>query len=94
MPDRKLLFTRTLPGGGVVTIEAEAQDSACRALLTVARRTDPTRRDGHPAPVIAEAVAPTEATAFDQLYPIASNNVRVAQHLRSWQAERRGERFE
>jgi hypothetical protein len=89
MPERKLLFSRTLPGGGVVTIEAEPQEAACRAVLTVERRTDSTRRDGHVAPVIAEAVGPTEAAAFEQLYPIATNNVRVAQHLRSWQQEHR-----
>ena len=39
MPDRKLLFTRTLPGGGVVTIEAESKDSACQLLRCWATRT-------------------------------------------------------
>ena len=90
MTERKLLFSRTLPGGGIVTIESEPHEADCRAVLTVERRTDTTRRDGHVAPIIAEAIGPTEAAAFEQLYPIATNNVRVAQHLRSWQQERRG----
>ena len=90
MTDRKLLYQRLLPGGGLVSIEAEPTESACRVVLLVERRTDPTRRDGHLPPVIAEAVAATEAVGFDQLYPIATNNVQLAQRIQKWQARKRG----
>lgn len=87
--DRKLLYSRTLPGGGYVTIEAEPQDRAVHAMLCVERRTDPTRRSGHLPPVVAEVVDASETSAFDQLYPIAANNVQLAQRIRTWQARNR-----
>ena len=91
MTDRKLLYSRTLPGGGYVTIEVEQpHDHQVHAMLLVERRVDPTRRDGHPTPVVAEATADSETSAFDALYPIAANNVQLAQRIMRWQASRRG----
>jgi hypothetical protein len=89
MRDRKLLYSRTLPGGGHVTIEVESQDSAIHAMLFVERRVDPLRRDGHLPPVVAEALGDSETTAFDALYPIAASNVQLAQRIMRWQASRR-----
>lgn len=108
MTERKLLYSRQLPGGGWVTLEAEsleseravptvaepgagAPDGAARVVLRVERRTDPVRRSGHAPPVIAEAVAPSETVAFDQLYPIAASNVQLAQRILRWQADRRSD---
>lgn len=88
--DPVLLYSRGLPGGGIVTIEAVSKENpAVTARVSVERRIDPQRRDGHEPPVIAEAQAPTQSTAFKQLYQIASDNVAVARGLIQWQARRR-----
>ncbi len=92
MADPILLYSRGLPGGGVVTIEAVSKETpAVSARVSVERRIDPQRRDGHEPPVIAEAQAPTQSTAFKELYQIASDNVAVARGLIQWQARRRDE---
>lgn len=87
------LYSRELPGGGVVVIEALAGSSGesphCRACVAVERRTDPKRRDGHAPPVIAEAEAKTEREVLEVLYQIAADNVAVARGLIHWQANRR-----
>jgi len=90
--DPVLLYSRGLPGGGVVTIEAVTKEAPeVTARISVERRIDPQRRDGHEPPVIAEAQAPTQSTAFKELYQIASDNVAVARGLIQWQARRRDE---
>ena len=72
MEDPVLLYSRGLPGGGVVTIEAVSKETPeVTARVSVERRIDPQRRDGHEPPVIAEAQAPTQSTAFKELYRIA-----------------------
>ncbi len=87
-----LLYSRGLPGGGIVTIEAVSKETPeVTARVSVERRIDPQRRDGHEPPVIAEAQAPTQSTAFKELYQIASDNVAVARGLIKWQAKKRGE---
>ena len=92
MVDPVLLYSRGLPGGGVVTIEAVSKETPeVTARISVERRIDPQRRDGHEPPVIAEAQAPTQSTAFKELYQIASDNVAVARGLIQWQARRRDE---
>jgi len=91
MDDVVTLYTRHLPGGGVVKIEAlvtPPQQPSCQARVCVERRSDPMRREGHPPPVIAEATAPTRALALAELYGIASDNVAVARGLIHWQARR------
>jgi len=85
-----LLYSRELPGGGVVTIEALPEGSpSVQARVTVERRSDPKRRDGHMPPIIAEARSSTQASAFKELYGIAADNVAVARGLIQWQARRR-----
>ena len=93
MPSRPLVYTRTLPGGGFVAIDAEsgevdAQGSDHHVRLWVERRADEMRRAGHTPPVIAEAHAGTLETAVEQLRRIASDNVALASALRRWHAER------
>jgi hypothetical protein len=86
-----LLYSRLLPGGGYVSIEAtpEAIDSPrIRAMLFVERRADPTRRIGHAPPVVAETVAVDPQRALEALFAIATNNVEIARALQRWQAKR------
>ena len=77
-----------------MTIEAlppgEHERSEYRARITVERRRDPLRREGHTPPVIVEAEAPTRSVVFDELFEIARDNVAVARGLIQWQSKRRG----
>ena len=87
--DAAVLYTRELPGGGYVAIEALPADGAqYRARISVERRTDPARRVGHLPPVIAEAAGPSRTSVFNELYRIASDNVAVARGILRWQADR------
>ncbi|HKG93925.1 MAG TPA: hypothetical protein VKA84_18595 [Gemmatimonadaceae bacterium] len=90
----EVLYTRPLPGGGYVAIEAlepesESEGQTYRARLSVERRTDPSRRAGHAPPVIAEARGASRTKVLDDLVAIASNNVAVAQRILQWTAARR-----
>lgn len=92
MEEPQLLYSRELPGGGVVTIETMAESgTSVRAHVAVERRGDLKRRDGHVPPVIAELDAPTRADVFQALYAIASDNVAIARGLIQWQARRRSD---
>jgi hypothetical protein len=82
MDEPKVLYSRELPGGGVVLIEAfPAADGPHRARLCVERRSDVRRRSGHAPPVVAEAEAATRAQVFQQLYGLAADNVALARAL-------------
>jgi hypothetical protein len=87
-----LLYTRELPGGGVVWIEATkvrgAAEGTYRASLCVERRADPARRSGHKPPVVAEAEGVSAEEILEALYPIAVDNVAVARQILLWQATR------
>jgi hypothetical protein len=116
-----LLYSRELPGGGIVMIEALTSHGGggggggggaasegikgaeggggspgskgsgfCRGRISVERRVDPKRREGHTPPVIAEVDAPSQAAVFQELYRIASDNVAIARGLIQWQARRHG----
>jgi len=81
------LYSRELPGGGYVVIEAlPTEGGVHRAHLAVERRTDPMRRDGHERPIIATAEGLTAEVVYDDLYRIATDNVAVAQCILRWQA--------
>ena len=89
MTGSALLYTRDLPGGGYVAIEARKEaDSNFHARLLAERRADPARRAGHAPPVIAEAEGKVPSRVFDELYSIAADNVSVAQWIMRWQAKR------
>ncbi|GLC25218.1 hypothetical protein [Roseisolibacter agri] len=90
MSSRPLVYTRTLPGGGFVAIDAEVSGSDHHVRLWVERRADEGRRAGHPPPVIAEAHADDLESAVASLRGIASDNVSVASALRRWQSDRAG----
>jgi hypothetical protein len=90
-PDSRL-YRRQLPGGGYVAIDSVtgvSEAARVHAQLSVERRGDLARRVGHEPPVVAEADAPDVQHVFDELYPIAVDNVEVARALRRWQASRR-----
>ncbi len=99
-PRDEPLYTRALPGGGFVSIEAwlplgdlkgavHRHDIEVHARLFVERRADPVRRVGHVPPVVAESVAPTLHGALNDLYDIAADNVEVARAIQRWQTHRR-----
>ena len=84
-----LLYTRDLPGGGYVAIEARAEgDGRFQGRLLAERRADLARRAGHAPPVIAEVVGATPTSVFDELNAIAADNVNVAQWIMRWQSKR------
>lgn len=81
--DPKILYKRELPGGGYVNVAEEAGQNTDthRAHVTVERRTDPTRRDGHEPPVIAIAEGRSPQNVFGELLKIAQDNVAIAKAL-------------
>ena len=85
---RAILYTRELPGGGFVAIDAYADADGQHARLWVERRADPMRRSGHLPPIIAECAAGDADTALAELQPIAADNLALAQAIRRWQADR------
>lgn len=90
MSDTAVLYTRELPGGGFVAIESLAsEDGVHRARISVERRNEMDRRDGHERPVIAELEGASRAAVFDELYRIAVDNVAIARGIMRWQAARR-----
>jgi hypothetical protein len=90
MADTAVLYTRELPGGGFVAIESlGSEDGVHRARISVERRNEMDRRDGHERPVIAELEGSSRAAVFDELYRIAVDNVAIARGIMRWQAARR-----
>ena len=90
MAEAAVLFTRELPGGGFVSIEAlPAEDGVHRARVSVERRSDPGRRLGHLPPIIATLEGASRTAIFDELYRIAVDNVAIARGIMRWQAARR-----
>jgi hypothetical protein len=93
MAETAVLYTRELPGGGFVAIESlSSDDGVHRARISVERRNENDRRDGHERPVIAELEGPSKNAVFDELYRIAVDNVAIARGIMRWQAARRRER--
>ena len=89
MANPEVLYSRELPGGGYVAIESLNVDGPThRARLSVERRSDPTRRQGHLPPIIAEIEGPSRAGVFTELFRIAADNVAIARGILTWQAER------
>jgi hypothetical protein len=80
-----LLYSRELPSGGFVMIEADnAEGGLHHAFLAVERRSDPVRRAGHEPPVIAEARGTSRAIVFKELYAIARDNSAISHALLRW----------
>ena len=77
-----LLYSRELPSGGFVLIEADNTEGGLHhAFLAVERRSDPSRRAGHEPPVIAEARGSSRQTVFRELYAIARDNLAISRAL-------------
>ena len=81
--DSQQIYFRQLPGGGFVAIEATPVRNLVgqrryRGEVIVERRTGRDRRVGHDAPVVACAEAPTIATIFHELFPVAQSNSALA----------------
>lgn len=93
MPVRAVLYSRDLPGGGYVAIDASPADGVGEAghcaRLWVERRGDLVRRTGHTPPVIAQCTAGDVEAAAAQLRPIAADNVQLALAMRRWAQARR-----
>lgn len=81
----KIIYERELPGGGHVQVEeerpAERPAAKLRARVTVERRLDPSRREGHEPPIIASAEGGSPQTVFGELLQIAQDNVAIAKAL-------------
>jgi hypothetical protein len=90
---RRIVYRRNLPGGGFVNIEAESpnapEEPLHRAMITVERRSDPARRDGHHPPVVAFAEGPSSQGVFRQMLDIAADNIAIARALLRSQADGR-----
>lgn len=88
---RRIVYRRNLPGGGFVNIEADSSvaEQLHRAVITVERRSDPSRRDGHHPPVVAVAEGPSSQSVFRQLLEIAADNIAIARALLRSQADGR-----
>ena len=82
--EQKVVYQRELPGGGYVHAQEDESlrdTDTHRAHVTVERRTDPTRRDGHEPPVIASAEGTAPNAVFGELLKIAQDNVAIAKAL-------------
>ena len=85
-----LLYSRELPSGGFVMIEADDLEGGLHhAFLAIERRSDPSRRAGHVPPVIAEAQGTSRATVFKELYAIARDNTAISRALHRRQGRAR-----
>lgn len=83
MHARPLLYSRPLPGGGFVAIDALAQrEGAWHARLWVERRAESGRRSGHTPPIVLEAEDSCLDAAVDRLRQVADDNVALAQAIR------------
>ena len=87
MSEARVMYQRTLPGGGFVQVEEETGEVAFhRAHVAVERRSDPARRYGHTPPIIAVAEDPSARHVFRQLMEVARDNVSIARALLRWRS--------
>lgn len=83
--ETKRLYTRALPSGGYVAIEAYSVRTLfgpvkIRGELVVERRSE-SRREGHRAPIAACAEHSRLRDIIDALFPIAHSDRMIAQIL-------------
>jgi hypothetical protein len=74
-------YRRELPGGGYVAIDVERERESARTRVSVERRGEHERREGHRPVVIAEAEGDERSAAFAELYRIAADNAAIARAL-------------
>ena len=75
------IYRRELPGGGYVAIDVERESELARTRVSVERRAEDERRDGHQPVVIAEADGDDRSPGFTDLYRLAANNAAIARAL-------------
>lgn len=92
MPDTSsTLYRRDLPSGGYVRIDGFAHgDAEFVGMLRVERRGDPTRRFGHPPPIVLEHRGSCQEDVLDRLIEIAKDNVALASAILRWQGRAGG----
>lgn len=85
MDRTKVLYERSLPGGGYVQVEeataSDREPALHRVHVAVERRSDPSRRDGHAPPVIVTAEGGSLTQLMRRLLVIANDNVEIAKGL-------------
>lgn len=87
-------YRRPMPGGGYVEVELEAPavdapeepNRMLRGRIVMERRTDPKRRYGHQAPVVAELTADDRDELMADLFQLAQDNAALARNLMRLQA--------
>lgn len=75
------VYRRELPGGGYVAIDVKRERELARTRVSVERRAEHERRDGHRPVVIAEADGDERSPGFAELYRIAADNAAIARAL-------------
>lgn len=75
------IYRRELPGGGYVAIDVEGEREFAHTRVSVERRAEVWRRDGHRPVVIAEADGDERSPAFTELYLLAADNAAIARAL-------------
>jgi hypothetical protein len=91
-PEQPTLYERELPGGGFVAVQVAdrgPEQQQCEGRISVERRVERERREGHEPPVIVHLQGDSPRTVFNELYRIASDNVAVARAILAWQSGRR-----
>lgn len=86
-------YSRDLPGGGFVSIAVERRmdgDHETPVTRVVVERRTPDRRDGHTAPVVAEADGDERSPAYSTLFQMTRDNAAIARALLEWQSRRSG----
>jgi hypothetical protein len=92
------LYRRELPGVGYVAIDLTHADdesidetqvtSGGRIRLSVERRADEGRREGHHPPIVAECTGDHRGPEVGELYRMAADNAALARALIEWQGRR------
>lgn len=97
VPRAKELYRRELPGAGYVAIDlTQTQDDSesmrtstgSRIRVSVERRADEERRNGHHPPIVAEFTGDHRAPEVGELYRMAADNAALARALMEWQGRR------
>jgi len=84
------IYRRQMPGGGYVEVELDtsldetardARGGPIRGRVVMERRSDPIRRLGHRAPVVAELAGDDRDELMADLFRLAQDNAALARNL-------------
>ena len=76
-----MVYRRELPGGGYVAIDIERERELPRTRVSVERRAESERRDGHLPIVIADVDGDDRSPGFGDVYRLAADNAAIARAL-------------